>query len=207
MIATLKGTLSLKLVDRVVVDVQGVGYEVLVSGRTLDRLPATGGEVFLFIQTNVREDAITLYGFGEQEEKELFLLLNTVSGVGPKLAMAILSGIGAAELRQAIRLKDMSRLTALSGVGKKTAQRLCMELGEKVTAYVAPAGEEPASPGIMADAAQGSAVQDAVSALVNLGYPESVAWQALRAVRQRDPEAAAAMEVEPLIREALRALA
>ncbi len=208
MIATLKGTLSLKLVDRVVVDVQGVGYEVLVSGRTLDRLPATGGEVFLFIQTNVREDAITLYGFGGQEEKELFLLLNTVSGVGPKLAMGILSGIGAAELREAIGRRDMTRLTALAGVGKKTAQRLCMELGEKMASLAPPAGGCVPEGGETARVVSGgTAMEDAASALVNLGYPQSVAWQALRAVRQRDPEAAAAMKVEPLIREALRALA
>ncbi len=147
MIATLRGILAHKQPDRVVVDVHGVGYEVLVPARTCHRLPAAGEEVFLFIQTNVREDAITLYGFGEQEEKELFLLLNTVSGVGPKLALAILSGIGAGELCRAIGGRDMARLTALSGVGKKTAQRLCMELADKVADLaVPPAGGPGAEP-------------------------------------------------------------
>ena len=207
MIATLRGILAHKQPGQVVIDVHGVGYEVLVPARTSDRLPAVGEEAFLFIQTNVREDAITLYGFGEQEEKELFLLLNTVSGIGPKLALAILSGMGAVELCQAISARDMTRLTALSGVGKKTAQRLCMELGDKVAALatVVPGGMA-AEPGAAA-AGEGADMEDAASALVNLGYPQATAWQALRSVQQRDPEAAAAMQVEGLIREALRVLA
>ncbi|HEB51108.1 MAG TPA: Holliday junction branch migration protein RuvA [Desulfobulbus sp.] len=207
MIATLRGILAHKQSGLVVIDVQGVGYEVLVSGRTCDRLPAAGEEIFLHIQTNVREDAITLYGFADQEEKELFLLLNTVSGIGPKLALAILSGMGARELCRAINGKDMARLTALSGVGKKTAQRLCMELGEKVVALAAPVSGPVAAGPAEAHTAEGAAMEDAASALINLGYPQAMAWQALRSVQQRDPEAAAAMEVAELIREALRALA
>ena len=117
MIATLTGTLFTKQPNYVIVDVGGVGYEVLISGRTYDRLPSTGNEVFLFIYTNVREDAITLYGFGKAEEKEFFLLLNTVSGVGPKLALGILSGITVSELSEALSLKNIGRLTALPGVG------------------------------------------------------------------------------------------
>ena len=207
MIATLRGMLAHKQPGLVVVDVHGVGYEVLVSARTCDRLPAAGEEIFLFIQTNVREDAITLYGFREQEEKELFLLLNTVSGIGPKLALAILSGMGAHELCRAISGRDMARLTALSGVGKKTAQRLCMELGDKVATLAAPVSAPAAAVSTGTAVVEGASMEDAVSALVNLGYPQATAWQALRSVQQRDPEAAAAMEVAELIREALRVLA
>src|SRR5210317_1190754 len=119
MIATLTGTLFDKHPGQAIVDVGGVGYEVLISARTYDRLPGNGDEVFLYIYTSVREDAIILFGFAHLEEKELFLLLNTVSGVGPKLALGVLSGISAAELSEALSMKNMSRLTALSGVGKK----------------------------------------------------------------------------------------
>ena len=207
MIATLRGILAHKQPGLVVVDVHGVGYEVLVPARTGDRLPVVGEEVFLFIQTNVREDAITLYGFREKEEKELFLLLNTVTGIGPKLALAILSGMGTRELCQAISGRDMTRLTALSGVGKKTAQRLCMELADKVAALAVPVAGGMAAEPAAAVVVEGASMEDAASALVNLGYPQATAWQALRSVQQRDPEAAAAMRVEELIREALRALA
>ncbi len=206
MIASLRGKVQCKQPGIVVLDVGGVGYEVITSSRTYDILPSTGEEVFLLVQTNVREDAITLFGFGNMEEKELFLLLNSVSGVGPKLAMAILSGIGAADLCQAIAVKDMARLTGLSGVGKKTAQRLCMELGDKVGQLSVQGIESNISLDAPA-VAEGYTLQDAVSALVNLGYPRSTAWQALRAIQQQDPTAVAAMKVEELLRLALQAMA
>ncbi len=206
MIASLRGKVQYKQPGTVILDVGGVGYEVITSSRTYDTLPPTGEEIFLLVHTHVREDAITLFGFGSGEEKELFLLLNSVSGVGPKLAMAILSGISAADLCQAIAVKDMARLTGLSGVGKKTAQRLCMELGDKVgklSVQGVEPGISPAAPAV----AEGFAMQDAVSALVNLGYPRSTAWQALRAIQQQDPAATAAMKVEELLRLALQAMA
>ena len=206
MIASLRGKVQYKQPGTVILDVGGVGYEVITSSRTYDTLPPTGEEIFLLVHTHVREDAITLFGFGSGEEKELFLLLNGVSGVGPKLAMAILSGISAADLCQAIALKDIARLTGLSGVGKKTAQRLCMELGDKVgklSVQGVEPGISPAAPAV----AEGFAMQDAVSALVNLGYPRSTAWQALRAIQQQDPAATAAMKVEELLRLALQAMA
>ena len=206
MIASLRGKVQYKQPGTVILDVGGVGYEVITSSRTYDTLPPTGEEIFLLVHTYVREDAITLFGFGSGEEKELFLLLNGVSGVGPKLAMAILSGISAADLCQAIAVKDMARLTGLSGVGKKTAQRLCMELGDKVgklSVQGVEPGISPAAPAV----AEGFAMQDAVSALVNLGYPRSTAWQALRAIQQQDPAATAAMKVEELLRLALQAMA
>jgi Holliday junction DNA helicase RuvA len=204
MIASLSGILLVKQPNHVIVDVGGVGYEALISGRTYDRLPAAGDEVFLYIYTNVREDSITLYGFGKEEDKELFLLLNTVSGVGPKLALGILSGISASDLCDALSVKNMGRLTALSGVGKKTAERLCVELGDKVSRFysVLSQGEQGVPDESMVE---GSTVQDALSALVNLGYPQNTAWQALRKVQQQQP--ADDMKIEELIREALRVLA
>ena len=206
MIASLRGKIQDKQPGLVIVDVRGVGYEVLISSRTYDLLPPPGEEFFLLVQTNVREDAITLFGFGSPEEKELFLLLNSVSGIGPKLALAILSGISAPDLCMALTAKDMGRLTAITGVGKKTAQRLCMELGEKVGHLAAPdigAGVAPQTVAVT----EGFAMQDAVSALVNLGYPRSTAWQTLRSIQQQDPEAAAGMKVEELLRLALQAMA
>jgi Holliday junction DNA helicase RuvA len=175
-------------------------------------MPPTGKTVRLHIYTNVREDAITLYGFTEMEQKKLFLLLTGVSGVGPKLALSILSGIDPAELCSAISLKDIGRLTALSGVGKKTAQRLCMELADKmgevgIVPEQAPAGLNKSTTGTTRPRSEGFALQDAASALMNLGYPAETAWQALRTVQQADPDRAAAMQVDELIRNALRSLA
>jgi len=206
MIASLSGKIQNKQTASLILDVHGVGYEVMISSRTYDALPASGEDAFLLVQTNVREDAITLYGFCEQEEKDLFLLLNSVSGIGPKLALGILSGISAVELCQAISSKDFARLISLSGVGKKTAQRLCVELGEKVGALTfAPnvSGSSSASDVVV----EGYAMQDAVSALVNLGYPRNSAWQAIRTIQQQNPEAAAEMKVEELLRLALQAMA
>lgn len=207
MIAALSGILLHKDPASVILDVQGVGYEVLLSSRTYDGLPQVGEKTFLHIHTSVREDAITLYGFIDVEEKKLFLLLNTVSGVGPKLGLGILSGIDPGELCNAISLKDMARLTSLSGVGKKTAQRLCMELGEKVGAFVLEQPVVAAAKGNAPVRSEGFALQDAASALLNLGYPQETAWQALRSVQQADPDKAADMKVDELIREALRSLA
>ncbi|MFZ5798917.1 MAG: Holliday junction branch migration protein RuvA, partial [Thermodesulfobacteriota bacterium] len=163
-------------------------------------------EMFLHIHTSVREDAITLFGFATPEEKELFLLLNTVSGVGPKLALGILSGIAAPELSEALRTKNISRLTALSGVGKKTAERLCIELRDKVAQYAGPrtGGEITAAEETLVE---GDNVQDALSALTNLGYPQALAWQALRKVQKLHPEDMGRLKVEELIREALRTFA
>lgn len=207
MIATLTGTLFVKHPDHVVIDVGGVGYEVLISARTYDRLPASDDEVFLYIYTSVREDAITLFGFAYQEEKELFLLLNTVSGVGPKLALGILSGISPPELSEALSMKNMSRLTALSGVGKKTAQRLCVELQDKVSHLIGHASGEGAGEALEPQVLEGDSVQDAVSALTNLGYPQNTAWQALRKVQKKQENPISEMGVEELLRLALQVLA
>lgn len=206
MIATLSGTLFMKQPGQGIIDVGGVGYEVQISVRTYDVLPPEGEDVFLHISTSVREDAITLFGFAYPEEKELFLLLNTVSGVGPKLALGILSGIGAAELCEALKMKDITRLTALSGVGKKTAQRLCVELQDKV-AHFSGQAEIAGAGGLDAPLAVGGNADDAVSALVNLGYPQSTAWQALRKVQKGLDMPIGEVPVEDLIRQALQVLA
>lgn len=206
MIASLSGQVLAKSPNTVILDVGGVGYEAFISGRTYDALPETGHSCFLFIQTVVREDAITLFGFHQKEEKDLFLLLVTVSGIGPKLALTILSGIGVDELCRAITVKDVVRLTTLPGIGKKTAQRLCVELAEKVgglSDFAADAvGSYPETP-----VGEPNAMTDAVSALVNLGYPQVTAWQALRAVEKQLPEASEPLRIEELIRLALRWLA
>ena len=206
MIASLSGLVLAKSPHTIILDVGGVGYEAFISGRTYDALPETGNACFLHVQTVVREDAITLFGFNTKDEKDLFLLLVTVSGIGPKLALTILSGIGADELCRAIMVKDVTRLTALPGIGKKTAQRLCVELAEKVgglSDFIADAAGVHASVPI----GEPHVMADAVSALVNLGYPQAMAWQALRAVEQQLPEGPEPLRVEELIRLALRSLA
>ncbi len=207
MIATLTGRVLIKSADRVVIDVGGVGYEVILATEAVSRLPEKGGQVFLYIHTNVREDAITLFGFIAEEEKELFLILRTVTGIGPKLALAMLSGMRIAEMCHAIIAGDIKRLTMLPGVGKKTAERICVELKEKVGHLSS--GTMPASAegqGVIVIA--GSVVADALSALGNLGYPDSVARKALDTVRkQQGEDTFAQMRIDNLIREALRALA
>ena len=132
MIAALRGNIIQKNPGSLVLDVAGVGYEVLVSLCTWEMLPELNREVQLLVQTIVREDAITLYGFVDAGEKALFMLLLGVSGIGPRLALTVLGGLGAAELQSAIVGRDLGRLTSVSGVGKKTAERICVELAEKV---------------------------------------------------------------------------
>ena len=132
MIASLRGILTHKSSDELIVEVGGVGYDVCFSPTGLHRLPEIGAEVFLHIYTNVREDSIDLYGFSERQEKEMFIVLTSVSGVGPKLAMNILSGLDPAALASAILTGDLGRFTKLPGVGRKTAERLCVELKDKV---------------------------------------------------------------------------
>lgn len=207
MIATLSGKVLIKGTDRAVVDVAGVGYEVFLSSDGISRLPGKNEDVFLFIHTHVREDTFQLFGFLEEEEKEMFLILKTVSGIGPKLALAILSGMKVGELGAAIVGQDVKRLTGLPGVGKRTAERLCVELKEKVghLGTMDDAGIRPV--GAMAVTA-GSLVADVLSVLTNLGYPDPQARQALTAVKRRaGDEGFAAMTLEEMIKEGLRALA
>jgi holliday junction DNA helicase RuvA len=206
MIASLTGQIQYIASDRCVVDVNGVGYEVFLSTEGLSRLPEKGEDIFLHIHTNVREDAIVLFGFGERVEKEMFLTLKTVSGIGPKLALAILSGMQVDILSQAIVTGDVKGLTSISGVGKKTAERLCVELKDKVGDFQSAVVKT--TPSTIAALSGNTALTDALSALVNLGYPDAVAKQALAAVKKQfDDETFSEMKVEELIREGLRALA
>ncbi len=189
------------------VDVAGVGYEVHFPEAHHHRLPRLGEEVVLQIHTVVREDAISLYGFLDAAEKELFLLLMGVSGVGPKLARNILSAATPAEISRAIAAGDVGRLKQLPGVGKKTAERLCLELKDKVDFLplgITPTPPVATSPEVFCDQPS----RDALSALMNLGYPAVRARQALEQVRQQlGEEAYGALALEELLRAALRGLA
>lgn len=206
MIATLAGKLLLRYADRVVVEVGGVGYEVFLSVDGLSRTGDLHDEVFLFIHTHVREDAIILYGFIDEEEKEMFLILKTVSGIGPKLALAILSGMRVGELSNAIAARDIKLLTSLQGVGKRTAERLCVELKEKVGHLASGKGEGEGG-SFEINHSVGSVQADVLSALINLGYPDPVARQALVSVKKRvGEESFAHMPLEEMLKEGLRAL-
>lgn len=174
MIAHLRGKLIARHPNQAIVETGGVGYDVTISVPTFSALPPLGSEVALFIHTHVREDQFALYGFLHPEEKQLFEKLITVSGIGPKLAITILSGMVASELGNAIRGNDVARLTKIPGIGRKTAERLVLELRDKLPAV----GQEiaPAVPAF-------SAMQeDVLSALVNLGYQRAAAEKALASV-------------------------
>lgn len=207
MIAALTGKILTKLNDRIILDVHGVGYEVFVSTDNIARIPDTGDEIFLNIHTQVREDAITLFGFLEADEKELFLILKSVSGIGPKLAISMLSGLKVADLCQAIINGDIKRLTALQGIGKKTAERLCVELKEKV-GHLGSGSSDYQVDGLGPSDVTGGVVADALSALTNLGYPETTGRSSIAKVKKRlGDEEFGQLRVEDLIREALRSLA
>jgi Holliday junction DNA helicase RuvA len=170
MIAHLRGKLLVKRPNQAIVETGGVGYDVAISIPTFSELPVVGTEVSLHIHTHVREDLIALYGFMRAAEKILFEKLITVSGIGPKLAMTILSGMAADEMSGAIRGNDVARLTRIPGIGKKTAERMILELRDKLP----PAGAEvPVAPTMNA------VEQDVLSALLNLGYQRPLAEKAL----------------------------
>src|SRR5579884_3047451 len=180
MIAHLRGRLFLKTPGRVIVEAGGVGYEVTISIPTFTALPAEGAEVSLHIHTQVREDILALFGFLELEEKRLFERLITVSGVGPKLAVTILSGLNPERTVAAIRGQDHASLTRIPGVGKKLAERLVVELKEKLEDFAAAAPV----PGVTAPAAD-----DVLSALVNLGYQRPAAQKAIETAVAKDKAA------------------
>src|SRR5579871_2802225 len=161
MIAHLRGKLIHKEPGRAIVEAAGVGYDVAISVPTFTSLPAVGAETSVHIHTQVSEDQIALFGFLDREEKRLFERLITVSGVGPKLAIKMLSGLSAERTVQAIRAQDHAQLTRIPGVGKKLAERLVVELKDKLEDFAAP----PAHPAV-----QGPVAEDVLSALVNLGY-------------------------------------
>jgi len=169
MIAHLRGKLISKHPNQAIVEAGGVGYDVTITVPTFCDLPALGSEVALHIHTHVREDAIALFGFLRADEKQLFEKLITVSGIGPKLAITILSGMATADMVAAIRGNDFARLTRIPGIGKKTAERMCVELRDKLDAFGAP---QPV-------AAVSAVEEDVISALTNLGYQRALAEKAV----------------------------
>ena len=176
MIAHLRGKLLAKHPNQAIVETGGVGYDVTISVPTFSDLPAVGAEVTLHIHTHVREDLIALYGFLRPAEKRLFEKLVTVSGIGPKLAITILSGMAADEMVSAIRGNDVARLTRIPGIGKKTAERMVLELRDKLpTEGIA---ESPVTP------AMSAVEEDVLSALMNLGYQRAAAERALASVEK-----------------------
>jgi Holliday junction DNA helicase RuvA len=193
MIAHLRGTLLAKHPNQVIVEIHGVGYDVAISVPTFTEMPAAGAEVALHIHTHVREDSLSLYGFLRLAEKQLFEKLLMVSGIGPTLAIKILSGMPADEMVGAIRGGDLARLTRIPGIGKKTAERMVLELRDKLPPPgVSEATASPASP----------VEEDVISALINLGYQRAAADKALLGARGgKGPQS-----FEVLFREALGAL-
>jgi holliday junction DNA helicase RuvA len=171
MIAHLRGKLLVKHPNQAIVEAAGVGYDVTISVPTFSDLPATGGEVALHIHTHVREDAIALYGFLRSSEKVLFERLISVSGIGPKLAITILSGMAADEMVSAIRSNNIAQLTRVPGIGKKTAERMVLELRDKL-----PEAGPAATPAV---SAMSAVEEDVLSALLNLGYQRPAAEKAL----------------------------
>ena len=200
MIALLRGELAYKSVDHVIVDTGGVGYRLFIPLSTFYALPDTG-PVRLLVHTHVREDALLLFGFATPAERDMFATLIGISGIGPKLALNILSHIPVADLQGAVLSGDLKRLSALPGIGKKTAERLVLELKDKLgpvsptTAGQAPLASQPGR-------APADPLADVLSALVNLGYKEPQARKVLEAM-----EIAGEASMETILKGALKILA
>jgi Holliday junction DNA helicase RuvA len=199
MIARVRGMVLEKGAESVVVEAGGVGYEIFVTSRTLAALPPVGAEAGLHTHFHVREDAQILFGFLQPEERQVFLLLMTVKGVGPKVALGILSHLETGALARALESRDLAALTALPGVGKKLAERLAVELSDKIkTLGLAlaplPAGSAPA----------GGVWEQALAALMALGFPQAQARTAVDGARKR--LGAGSHGLETIVKEALRAV-
>ena len=195
MIAHLRGTLIHKQPGHAILEAAGVGYDVTITIPTYTALPAVGAQASLHIHTQVREDLIALFGFLERDEKRLFERLINVTGVGPKLAITLLSGLSAAHVVTAIRGQDHASLTRIPGVGKKLAERLVLELKDKLDDFAtAPAPT----------AVHGAAVEDVLSALTNLGYQRPAAEKAIQHAVEK--EAALAADFDGLFRAALKVI-
>jgi Holliday junction DNA helicase RuvA len=193
MLARLKGILSEKSNDHVIIDVGGVGYQVFLSALALSGIPSDGETVSLYIHTHVREDQLTLFGFATREEKAIFLRLMDVSGIGPKMAMSILSGMAPHDIVNAVVKEDLARLHAIPGIGRKTAERIVVDLKDKfIKEFGGGASVQPADKPLY---------NDAVSALVNLGYQRASAEKALAGITF-EPH----MTVQAIVRQALRQL-
>ena len=205
MIAHLSGILLSKQATSVIVDVGGVGYEVTIPLSTFYDLEDTGSIVQLRVYTHVREDTLQLFGFKTIRERELFLKIISVTGIGPKLGITLLSGMGADELIAAIRTNDLARLTLIPGIGRKTAERLVIELREKVAALASAQLEEQltAREAAGGEPTQDSVRSDALSALLNLGYQRSSSEKAIDSALSEGGD----LSVESVLRRVLRKLA
>lgn len=205
MIAHLSGTIFAKNASSVILDVGGVGYEVTIPLSTFYDLENAGETVALRIYTHVREDALQLYGFKTARERELFLRLISVSGIGPKLGITMLSGMSADEIIASIRTNNLARLTSIPGIGRKTAERLVVELRDKIVALSTSALEEEfgAKTGEVVATNEEAVREDSLSALLNLDYPKVSAEKAVGAALDEGGE----ITVEVILRRALRRLA
>jgi Holliday junction DNA helicase RuvA len=205
MIAHLNGTLLAKQATALIIDVGGVGYEVTIPLSTFYDLEDAGANVSLRIYTHVREDTLQLFGFKTARERELFQRLISVSGIGPKLGITMLSGMSADEIIASIRTNNLARLTSIPGIGKKSAERLVIELRDKITSLSSPALEEEfaATGGKGAPASADAMRDDALSALINLGYQKPAAEKAIATAVQEGGD----VSVEGILRRSLRQLA
>lgn len=198
MITFLDGELAEKEPARLVLDVSGVGYEVLIPVSTYDKLPQVGARLRILTWLRIAEDAHTLYGFATEPERKLFLLLMNVSGIGPKTALAALNGLSPRDLKAAIATGDTKRISSISGIGKKTAERIILELKDKLTdaeTLEAVAGAEPQT-------AEDQRTRDAILALISLGYKQADAQTLIRKIASTLPPDA---PVQEIIRRALAA--
>ncbi len=200
MIARISGILIQKSVTHCVVDVHGTGYRIIVPLSTFYELPKEDQPVVLHVHTHVREDAISLYGFHTREEREVFQMMISVSGIGPKLAVNILSGIAAGELVRAVTEEDLKRLTGIPGVGKKTAERMILELKDKAAKLV----RDDVTVCTVAVKTGDQVKEDALSALVNLGYKGSAVKDVVDQIMRKAPETPS---LDQLLKQALRTLA
>jgi Holliday junction DNA helicase RuvA len=202
MIAYLKGKLLEKEANTVIIETNGVGYDITIPLSTFYELGEAGEDIELRIYTYVREDSLQLFGFRTLRERSLFLKLITVSGIGPKLAITMLSGMSADEIIVAVRTDNLARLTSIPGVGKKTAERLVIELRDKLNEISSASVEERAAAS-NAPTSVDAVYDDALSALINLGYQRNAAEKALKQAVQDGTE----MSVQKLLRKSLQLLA
>ena len=200
MIAFLRGPLLRKTTQSIIIDAAGIGYEVFIPLSTYYSLPETEEKVSLHIYTHVRDDALLLFGFQTTLEKDLFLMLISVSGIGPKLALNILSGIGPQELIEAIASGDSVRLQAIPGIGKKTSERISLELKDRALKTI---GDQEVSVPALSGGQESLIMDDALSALINLGYSAKAGTTAIKKAQSLKSN----IRLEELIREALKILA
>ncbi len=194
MLSYLTGKLTYKTPTEIVIDVNGVGYSLHISLTTYEQLSSANAQVKVFTYLHVREDALQLFGFASESEREMFKFLISVSGIGPKIAQGMLSGMTADELKSAIQSGDIAALTSLQGVGRKTAERLILELRDKI------GKAEIELPSFTATSPQIKTRNDALNALISLGYNRNTAENAIREVLKENKD----LPVEELIRQALR---